>query len=85
MNYLFFKKIHRVLVLVIMFFTMLMSLTGIILKYPKITDVVTMDLIFVRNLHNVASPFFGLTLFIMMISGAVMYFYPVFLQRRRSK
>lgn len=80
--YLLFRKIHRVLVLLITFSTLLMTFTGIILKYPRITNTIPLNLVSVRNLHNLASPFFSIVLVLMMISGIVMYFYPIWIKKK---
>jgi|WetSurMetagenome_2_1015567.scaffolds.fasta_scaffold37239_2 hypothetical protein len=76
-SYITFRKIHRLLVLVISVATLLMAFTGLLLKYPRITNILPFDLVTIRNLHNVASPFFTIILVLMMISGLVMYFYPI--------
>lgn len=82
--YLTFRKLHRLLVLVISTSALLMSLTGMVMKYPMITNVIPLDLMMVRNLHNIASPFFGVVLVLMMVSGVVMYFYPIITRRRKT-
>lgn len=70
------------MVLVIIFSTLLMTFTGTILKYPKITNIIPFDLVFIRNLHNVTSPLFSVVLILMMVSGAVMYFYPLWNKKK---
>jgi len=82
-NYPFFRKVHRVLVLVMTFSVLLMTITGILLKYPEIPFWLHIDPVFVRSLHNGASPFFTIVLLLMMISGLVMYFYPIWRSRKK--
>lgn len=83
-SYITFRKLHRVLVLVMIVATLVMSTTGTLLKYPKISNFLSVDLIFVRTIHNTASPFFGAVLLLMMLSGSVMYFYPILSKRKKS-
>jgi ABC-type transport system involved in cytochrome c biogenesis permease subunit len=64
--------------------TLLMAFTGTVLKYPRITNFIPLDLVFIRNLHNIASPFFGVVLVLMMVSGVVMYFYPIIARRKKT-
>lgn len=82
--YLLSRKVHRVLVLVISVSTLLMTITGLILKYPRISNVVPLDPITMRSLHNVASPYFGVLLSLMAITGLVMYFYPIYIKRKQQ-
>jgi len=79
--YLFAKKVHRILVLIITVISLLMALTGSILKYP-ILSFNLFDLNLIRYLHNQLSPFFGIVLTFMIITGIWMYFYPE-LQKRK--
>jgi len=83
MNYIFFRKIHRLLVLVMSVSIILMTFTGILMKYPRITNYLPFDLVTVRSIHNAASPLFSIILVLMMISGLVMYFYPIILRRKK--
>jgi hypothetical protein len=83
-SYLTFRKVHRVLVLVMIGSTLLMTITGLIMKYPAITNVVSFDLGFIRKLHNLTSPFFSIVLLLMMLSGTVMYFYPIIARRKKT-
>ncbi len=85
-SYLLSKKIHRYLVIVIVFLTMLMATTGGILKYSSFFSSFSfIDLGLVRYLHNQMSPFFTVALLLMGITGLVMYFYPAVVARKRKK
>lgn len=84
--YLLAKKIHRYLVIIIVFLTMLMATTGGIMKYSSFfSDFNFIYLGLVRYLHNQMSPFFSVVLFLMGITGLVMYFYPAVIARKRKK
>lgn len=82
--YLLFRKVHRLLVLVMTVSISIMAFTGILLKYPKITSVLPFNLAIIRTLHSTASPLFTIVLVLMMISGVVMYFYPIIRNRKRN-
>jgi len=76
--YLFSKKIHRVLVLIITVIGVIMSITGVLLKYTFIsTKFSFIDLGLVRFIHNSLSPFFVIIFFGMMITGIIMYLFPL--------
>lgn len=77
-TYTFSRKIHRILVLIIMVLGLTMAVTGMLLKYTWITsDYLTgIDLTQVRSLHNALSTYFGIVLVLMIITGIWMYFYP---------
>lgn len=81
------RKVHRYLVIIIISLGLLMIISGVLLKYPKITiDYLTfIDLGFVRFIHNQISTYFGIVLFIMILTGAWMYFYPMWQQRKNKK
>lgn len=76
--YLLAKKIHRMLVFVIIVVGFTMSLTGILLKYSFLaTKFDFIDLGQVRYLHNNLSPFFSVVLILMILTGIVMYLFPL--------
>lgn len=81
--YLISKKIHRILVLIITVLSLLMALTGLMLKYPAF-NLNLINLGLVRYLHNQLSPLFGIVLTLMIITGVWMYLYPE-LQKRIKK
>ena len=82
--YLFAKKVHRILVLIITVISLLMALTGLILKYPAL-NLNLFDLGLIRYLHNQLSPLFGIVLFAMIITGIWMYLYPVLMKHQVNK
>lgn len=75
--YLFSRMIHRVLVLIILVSTFIMTTTGIILKFNSLADFLQIDLAMIRFIHNNFSIVFSLVLFLMMLTGVVMYIYPL--------
>jgi len=83
--YLFAKKIHRLLVWAVVIFGLLMMGTGLILKYPKFGEVLGLDWEPVRYLHNQLSTYFAIVLAIMILTGLVMYIYPLLKQRSNKQ
>ncbi len=83
--YLLAKKIHRLLVVVIVLVTIIMAGTGTILKEPELAKFLfKLDLNWVRYLHNQLSPIFTVILTVMALSGLVMYWYPWHTRRRAN-
>lgn len=76
--YLFAKKIHRFLVLLISTIGILMAGTGILLKYKP--DFINLGS--VRLVHNSLSPYFALVFLGMMITGLIMYIFPLIQKRQ---
>lgn len=56
--------------------TMVMSVTGTILKFPQMQNTV-LEVGFMRMIHNMLSPLFSLSLFVMTATGLVMYVFPL--------
>lgn len=83
--YLFSKKIHRWLVLAVSALGLFMMVSGIFLKYPVfvMNNLKFIDLGLVRYLHNNISVVFSAALFLMMLTGLLMYFLP-WLMRKKS-
>ena len=76
--YLLAKKIHRLLVLIIAVIGVLMAGTGILLKYTFISKkLIFIDLGLIRSLHNNLSPYFAVVFLGMLITGLVMYLFPM--------
>ena len=73
--YLLSRKIHRLLVLMIFVSGAIMAITGIMLKFQL------GDLAKVGYLHNQMSLIFAVILFLMAISGLIMYLYPILKQK----
>lgn len=56
----------------------LMAGTGTALKYPNFAvKIPSVDIDSVRMLHNNMSPFFSISLFVMMLTGVYMYVFPL--------
>lgn len=70
--YLLAKKIHRLLVLLITFLTVVMAGTGILMKY----SIAVIDLGMTRYIHNKLSVIFTVTLGLMALTGLLMYLIP---------
>ncbi len=77
-SFLIAKKIHRILVLIIMVLGLTMAVTGTLLKYTWITTdyLTSVDLVQVRSLHSALSTYFGIVLVLMILTGLWMYLYP---------
>lgn len=76
--YILSRKIHRILVIIITFLTVLMAGTGTVLKYSFVAAKLTfIDLGLIRYIHNQISPFFTITLVFMMLTGIFMYIFPL--------
>ncbi len=56
--------------------TMVMSVTGTILKFPQMQNAV-LEVGLMRMIHNMLSPLFSLSLFVMTVTGLVMYVFPL--------
>ena len=76
--YLLAKKIHRFLVIIISVIGLLMAGTGTLLKYTFISKKLTfIDLGLIRSFHNNLSPYFAVVFLGMLITGLVMYLFPM--------
>jgi H+/Cl- antiporter ClcA len=76
--YLLSKSIHRILLLIILFIGVLMSMTGILLKYTFLASKFNfIDLGQVRYIHNNLSPAFSIVFFMMALTGIIMYIFPL--------
>lgn len=84
--YVYARKIHRLLVLVMVVLTVIMTITGSIMKY-----LFAVHLFFfispalARYVHNMTSPFFSITLVAMAITGLYMYWYPIIRSKMMKK
>jgi hypothetical protein len=81
------KQVHRFLALIILVLGLLMIVTGLLMKYTVFvaSNLNFISLSFVRYLHNNLSTYFSVVLFIMIITGAWMYFYPGWLARKQRQ
>lgn len=82
--YLLAKKAHRMIILPMIMLAVILSSTGAALKFPNVFSSVV-DVKQARYLHNQMSLFFSIFLFLMSISGLVMYIYPLINRKSTSK
>ena len=84
--YLFSKKIHRLLVFVVLALGLFMMLSGLMLKYTAyfIDNFKFIDLVMMRYLHNSVSIIFSIVLFFMMLTGTLMYFLPIIIRKKAA-
>lgn len=75
--YLWSKSIHRITLFVTLFLTGIMSVTGLVLKYPSLGIFFPFDSVFVRSVHSVFSTYFAIVLGIMVLTGSYMYIFPL--------
>ena len=76
--YLFAKKIHRFLVLLISTIGILMAGTGTLLKFTVISEKLSfVDMEQIRLIHNNLSPYFAVVFLGMLITGLIMYLFPM--------
>jgi len=81
--YLWSKKIHRILVIVITFMTLIMAGSGLLLKYNSwANNLPFLDLGVMRYVHNNLSVLFAIVLGFMILTGSVLYFYPWWVERK---
>ena len=75
------------MVLVITFLTLVMAVSGLLLKYTFFATkyLKFLDLGLVRYIHNSLSPFFTAVLALMAVSGLYMYFYLLAQQRKAAR
>lgn len=78
--YLFCKKIHRFLALIITAIALVMMVTGLNMKYGWFF----LNPLFARRLHNLLSVYFAVVLLLMMTAGLVMFYFPYW-QRGQNK
>jgi cytochrome b subunit of formate dehydrogenase len=72
------RKIHRFCVLGMIVMGMVMATTGMIMKYAPLflRYAPFFDPRLARIIHNFLSPFFGILLFTMMVTGGYMFIHP---------
>lgn len=83
--YLVTKQIHRIVLYITTLFILIMSVTGIILKYPSFFSqkMTFLDLDLTRYLHNEISLYFSASLIFMAITGIFMYIFPLLNSRNK--
>lgn len=82
--YLYARAIHRSLVLLITVATIVMAGSGMVLKNPRIGQALNLNLSLVRGLHNNFSLVFTILLLIMIVSGVIMYLFPLFKSQKKA-
>lgn|SRR3989338_10284829 len=83
--YLLCKKVHRITMFVAVVLILIMTFTGTFMKFPfliKYADF--LNIIQLRQLHNAFSPYFSLTILIMLLTGVFMYLYPFLTKKENS-
>lgn len=76
------RKIHRMMVLIMLFLGLVMMVTGSSMKYPNLMPFI--NPLTARQVHNLISTFFSIIFIVMMLTGLFMYSYP-WLQRITRK
>jgi hypothetical protein len=74
--YIWSKTIHRLFLFTTTLFILLMSVTGIIMKYSFFSGLRFLDPVLIRNLHNEFSIYFVVSVSVMMLTGLYMYIFP---------
>lgn len=69
------RKIHRILVLIIITISLIMMTTGVLMKY-SFMNIFRFDMAAVRYLHNQVSALFSFTLIFMIVTGSYLYIFP---------
>jgi hypothetical protein len=82
--YLWAKKIHRALVVIISALSAVMVFTGLSLKYYGSSQNAGFDMQALGRLHGEMSVWFSVSLAIMAVTGLVLYVFPWY-SRRQSK
>lgn len=73
------RKIHRFLVVIILALGLIMTATGLTLRYPALSP---LDIGIAVEIHRFTSTYFAVIFLGMMLTGGYLYFYP--LLRRRT-
>lgn len=85
MLYLWAKKNHRFLVPIVIFLSLIMLTTGVMMKYEQaLQKFSSINFTLVRSFHSNTSTYFSIVLTAMLITGTYMYIYP-WLQRKKQK
>ena len=75
------RTVHRVFLFPVTALYILMTITGLALKYSAVSRWLKIDEGLARYIHNQLSPYFAIVLGVMVITGWFLYLYP-FLARR---
>lgn len=80
--YLLSKKIHRITMFIAVVLILLMTFTGTFMKFPFLLKYVGfLNVIQLRQLHSTFSPYFSLTILVMLVTGVFMYLYPYLIKK----
>ncbi|MBI5620735.1 hypothetical protein HY949_03080 [Candidatus Gottesmanbacteria bacterium] len=80
--YLFCRKIHRYIALAATALLSLMAGTGMMLSAPKIADALPwIDIKYARSIHGAMAPWAGLSVWLMLLTGLVLYLYPLWMRK----
>lgn len=71
------RKIHRLFVIIISLLSAVMAVTGILMKYPSLDQILGLNTGQIRFIHNNLSPFLGIGLTVMIATGSIMYIFPL--------
>lgn len=75
------RRIHRVLLFIIIIIGIIMMITGATMKFP---DLVPFDQIQARIIHNSVSAIFSIVFTGMMVTGIIMYITPWIIKRSQK-
>jgi len=75
--YLFSKAVHRYLVIIMTVIALVMAGTGTVLKYKFLGDKLGLNIGMISFIHGSFSVLFTIILFLMIVSGIIMYIFPL--------
>jgi len=85
--YSFSRKLHRYLVLIMLALLLVMAGTGAMMRYPRwfgwLPSWFTLSK--ARYLHGNVSTYFTIVVVIMALTGAYMYFYPLWQEHKQKR
>lgn len=75
--YIVSRMVHRVLVLAVTFSALIMTVTGFLMKFPKTAKLFNVGSDRLRFIHSNFGVIFLIILFLMTLTGLIIYFYPL--------
>jgi hypothetical protein len=80
------KSVHRFLVLLILVLGLIMMGTGTTMKYSEffLTTMPFINLFAMRNIHNLVSVIFSIVFIIQLVSGIVLFLFPILQKQIKS-